>query len=457
MSLLITEAFVVGLKEALKLGVVWIVFSSYLDRTGRNHLLKFFALGLLCTTVLFGVSFLVPAGPESRQVLSTLTGYVFFLFFMASLAALFSGGPGPLGRFSGNTALGSLVLGGTVCYFAPDIIGSSLFVRELSLMRETRVGGYLSAGAGFVMVLLVLFGVFRNRTLPLGRYFGPGQFLLFLALVKFLGGGVRGFAELSLIPAVQRGVMKFVHDVVHQTFVILMVPDHPLLRVTLWDFIGVFFGSNIAIVIALLLLVSPPLAFLYDSYAAPVPVPRHLATGAERRKYRAEVMLQRLQRGLPVAAFVLVVTVSWFAGMGEQSATLFLPEPKPVVEDKGQVIIPLTDPTMDLMDGNLHKFSLLRDGNTITLLVIRKPDGKLAVCLDACEICPPEGYGLSGENVVCVYCRTPIPVDTLGRAGGCNPIPLVVEITERDIRIPVGEIEKKWLNVITGKTKEGIR
>jgi uncharacterized membrane protein len=168
-------------------------------------------------------------------------------------------------------------------------------------------------------------------------------------------------------------------------------------------------------------------------------------------------MLHRVRRGLPVAAFVLVVMVSWFAGRGEQSAMLLLPEPKPVVVDKGVVVIPLTDPTMDVMDGNLHKFSLLKDGETITLLVIKKPDGKLAVCLDACEICPPEGYGLSGKNVVCVYCRTPIPVETLGRPGGCNPIPLTAEITGRDIRIDVGEIEKKWLKVITGETKEGIR
>jgi uncharacterized membrane protein len=457
MNLLITEAFIVGLKEALKLGAVWIVFLSFLDQAGRKNLLKFFGIGLMCTTGLFGASFFVPAGPESRQLLSTLTGYVFFLFFMASLAVLFSGGPGPLRRFSGGSAPGSLVLAGTVCYFAPDIIGSSLFVRELSLMRETYVGGYLSASAGFVLVLVALFLVFRNRTIPLGRHFGLGQLLLFLALVKFLGGGVRGFAELSLIPAVQRGVMKFVHDVIHQTFVILMMPDHPLLRVTLWDFIGVFFGSNIAMFIALFLLVGPPLAFLYESYTSPVLAPQDMATGAERRKYRAKIMLHRIHRGLPVAAFVVIVMVSWFAGRGEQSATLYLPEPKPVVADKGRVIIPLTDPTMDLMDGNLHKFSLLRDGKTITLLVIKRPDGKLAAGLDACEICPPEGYGLSGENVVCVYCRTPIPVDTLGRAGGCNPIPLAVEITEGDIRIDAGEIEKKWLKVITGETKEGIR
>jgi uncharacterized membrane protein len=111
---------------------------------------------------------------------------------------------------------------------------------------------------------------------------------------------------------------------------------------------------------------------------------------------------------------------------------------------------------MDVMDGMVHKFSLLMDGETVVLLAVRKPDGKLAVCLDACEICPPDGYGQSEDEVVCIYCKTPIPIETLGRAGGCNPIPLDAEVSDVDIRIRVDEIARKWMEVTTGESKKGI-
>jgi hypothetical protein len=393
-------------------------------------------------------------------VLSKLTGYVFFLFFMASLAVLFSGRS--FAPLSGKKALGPLTALLTVIYFSPDIIGSSMFVRELSLMRDAYLPVYLSALAGFFLPLAALYfafrGAFRGRRLPIQKFFGAGQFLLFLALVKLIAGGTGGFAELSLISAVQRGVMKFVHDFVHQSFVMFMVPDHPLLKLTVWNFVAIFFGPNFAMAVALVLVLLPPAAYLYGSLTSPTDVPEgEAATGAGRRKFRAAVRAERRRKAAPVAAFMLVVAALWFSGLGERASALHVPAPKPVVEDKGMVVIPLSDPTMDLMDGRLHKFSLLKDGETIGLLVIKKPDGRLSVCLDACEICPPEGYGLSEDNVVCIYCLTPIPVHTLGRSGGCNPIPLKARVTERDIRIDAGEISLKWKDVITGKTKEGIK
>jgi hypothetical protein len=61
----------------------------------------------------------------------------------------------------------------------------------------------------------------------LGSFFALPQLLLFFAMVKLFGSGIKGITELSLIPSVQRGFMKFIHDFVHQTFVMLMVPDHP--------------------------------------------------------------------------------------------------------------------------------------------------------------------------------------------------------------------------------------
>jgi len=100
---------------------------------------------------------------------------------------------------------------------------------------------------------------------------------------------------------------------------------------------------------------------------------------------------------------------------------------------------------------------LTEEGQAIRLLIVKKPDGKLATCLDACEICPPEGYGQRAGHVVCIYCMTPIPIDTLGMSGGCNPIPIAASITEADIRIRTEDILLKWKEVKSGKSKESIK
>jgi uncharacterized membrane protein len=127
-----------------------------------------------------------------------------------------------------------------------------------------------------------------------------------------------------------------------------------------------------------------------------------------------------------------------------------------VVVDKGVVAIPLKDPTMNLMDGALHKFSLVHEAEAIGILIIKRSDNTLSVCLDACEICPSEGYGQRADHVVCLYCGTPLHIDTLGKPGGCNPIPLAVEIDGRFVRIELSEILEKWGFMKTGQIKKGI-
>ena len=178
-------------------------------------------------------------------------------------------------------------------------------------------------------------------------------------------------------------------------------------------------------------------------------------TGADRRLLRAEARRERARRSVPIVLFVLIVAMSWYVSGSEKGVSLYVPEPTPLIEDKGMVIIPLKSPGEDLMDGRIHKFSILLDEKSVRLLLVRKPGGPLAVTLDACEICPPEGYGQSGSNVLCIYCMTPIPLDTLGKPGGCNPIPLAASVTDRDVRIRMQEIRIKWNTLVDSRKKDG--
>jgi hypothetical protein len=411
MSLVIIEAAVVGIKEAAKLGIVWLVYSSFLREHNREGFLKAFYMGVALASGLALVSFFVPSTLAVKDFLARLIGYVFFLFFLGSVAALYRPAVGVNRKW--DAVLGPLAVVLTIVYFSPDIIGSTMFVREIAEMKAAYLPTYVSAATGFALALaltVLALGRFKHN---IGRFFGLGQFLLFLSVIKLLG--------------------------------------------TTWNFIGILFGSNIAIAAVLALLLAPPAMFLYHGLLAPLPEPSEAGTGAERRLLKAAARADRRRKALPVVLFICVILVFWFSGRAEDITRLYNPQPKPVVEDKGIIVIPLTDPTMDIRDGSLHKFSFYHEGESIVIMVIEKPDGKLAVCLDACEICPPEGYGLSGEEVVCIYCRTPIPTDTLGVPGGCNPIPLDVQVTDSEIRIAVKGLLEKWNDVITGKTKEAIR
>ena len=454
MSLYVAEAAVVGAKEAMKLWLLWYVMASYFGREGRPELGRYLIAGVIAASALLAASLLVQPDMSVRTFISKLTGYVFFVFFAASAPVLlmYKDLKMPRGKWVGLVVALAMAL-----YLSPDVLGSSLYLRDLSELKSQTAGVWTSASAAFALVCVVGWFALRRPSKALGEYFGLGQVLLAMAFLKFMAGGIRGFTEFSMISAVQRGVMKFVHDFVHQSLLFLMVPDHPMLKTTTWNFIGLLFGPNLSMSFALVLLVAIPIMYLYKSATEPLAVPHDAASGAERRMRRASERLSRVRLAVPVAVFLIVVASVWYTDRTESASVLYMPKPKPVIEDKGMVLIPLTDPTMDLMDGRLHKFSLALDGETLRMLVIKKYDGRLAVCLDACEVCPPEGYGQTEGHVTCVYCMTPIPIDTLGKPGGCNPIPLQASIGERDIRIDASHIRQMWAKVKSGETREAIR
>lgn len=477
-SFVVSEAFLVGFKEAVKVGIVWLVFSSYLHLKSKGHLLRPFYSGLFATLLLSAAALAVPQGLIPKELITNVIATSFAFFFLASGVALFqasgtnlllfvktnaSSGAHPslsLGETGTRTGSGIVGIGiffGTVLYFLPDGVGTVLFLKELSIMKEAPLMTHLSALIGMIPAALLFIAARRLARSPrIGSFFDLPQILLFLATVKLLAGGIKGIGEISLIPPVQRGFMKFFHDFIHQVFVMLMVPDHPLLRTTVWNFIGIFFGPNMASFVSLVMLGLLPVMFLTHSLIEPVPESGS-TKGAERRKVRYNILSDRRRKALPVSLFIVLTLVLWFSQGGESVSQLYNPKPKPVVEDKGMIVIPINDPTMNLMDGLLHKFSFAHQGEEIRLMVIKKSTNALSVCLDACEICQPDGYGQREAHVICIYCNTPIPIESLGEPGGCNPIPLAFSVDDNFVRISTEDILKKWEYVKTGKSKEGIK
>jgi uncharacterized membrane protein len=70
-----------------------------------------------------------------------------------------------------------------------------------------------------------------------------------------------------------------------------------------------------------------------------------------------------------------------------------------------------------------------------------KLGGDVKVCLDACEICGDKGYFEQGGSMVCRNCMSPIVLNSVGRSGGCNPIPLASRDSSGRIAITIAELE----------------
>ncbi len=58
-------------------------------------------------------------------------------------------------------------------------------------------------------------------------------------------------------------------------------------------------------------------------------------------------------------------------------------------------------------------------------LINRLPDRlSLAAVFDACILCGDQGYVMEGDQVICVGCGVRMFIPSIGKPGGCNPVPI---------------------------------
>ena len=456
------EAFFLGVKTG---GVLSFCLFLALSRLGGLHhgaLRKPVFAGIVFVLAGSVAAFFLPVTVEVRERVVTLTGSAFGFFYLFSLAALFQSTgidvTGPLRRLFDNFLfLSLLVFSLTVLYCIPETAGTVLYVSDLSAMAGRGALVWSAAGIGFVLAVAAVKSLGARLEPAPPKLPGLPQLLLSLALIKLVFGGVHGFTELSLIPSVKAGLMKFVHDAIHQILIMLLVPDHPVLSTTAWNAIALLFGEAAGLWLSLFLFFVPLAFFLKRHFSTEITVPGDLDTGAARRKHLRKARIDRTLKALPVAAFMVFIGMTWFSQRGESADQRYNPDPKPLIAEGAILTVPIQSPGDDLLDGRIHKYTVQAKGEDVRVLIMKKPDATLAVCLDACDICPPDGYAQGREHVICLYCNTPIPFETVGKPGGCNPIPVAALVTDKNVRIEMDEIMKKWMTMKTGSRKEGIR
>lgn len=146
--------------------------------------------------------------------------------------------------------------------------------------------------------------------------------------------------------------------------------------------------------------------------------------GVARRKIAARYRQHQQLFSLYAVTFALILAcLSYWDLVASRPPTLS-PAATVTLGDDASVHIPVNK---QLMDGKLHRYQwIASDGKVVRFFIIDRYPGqaKFGVVFDACRLCGDAGYIQQGEQVICLACGVHIFIPSIGKAGGCNPIPI---------------------------------
>lgn len=179
-----------------------------------------------------------------------------------------------------------------------------------------------------------------------------------------------------------------------------------------------FFSVAIMLLIALmrlLVLVTPGGKARSETKRQPKPIAHRKAIASYQNARRIFIVT------LLLAVIAIAAQLYWDKVASQPPR---LSEAQPVtLSDDDKVHIPLEK----VKDGKLHRFVWVADdGKAVRFFVInRYPDKlRLGVVFDACLLCGDQGYVMEGNQVICVACEVHIFIPSIGKPGGCNPVPI---------------------------------
>ncbi len=415
------EALLVTLREGIEAALVVSIIVAFLRREGLERHLR---------AVLWGIGVAVVASVAGAWALyrwavneEVFEGLLYLasaivvsslIFWMWRHAPqLAAGMKGSLGRIvERGGAIGAGVFFFTFLMVFREGIETVLFLAALSLST----GGLLAAlGAALGLGAAVVFGVLFVRgsvRVDLGRFFKITGIALAIFVVQLVVNAYHELSEAGWLPANER----------------TMAAIGPLVR-------NEFFFILAVLVLPLLLLLVPA------RRAAPAPGARDAAQARferarERRERRARVWGGALGIG------ILALLASGFV-YGRKPKALSPAVPVVAAEDGLHLAL---EP---LRDGHLHRFLVDLGGGRRTRIIAVSTgevehagaESRVAVAFDACEVCGNQGYIETSSQIECLHCQSGIYPPSIGKAGGCNPIPLAATAVGDELLVPRAALE----------------
>ena len=404
------QAFIGTLREGVEAALIVGITLAYLGKIGRPQLRKFvyFALGAAFIASI-GVAIVLSRLQWNQDIFEGWIMLAAAFFVVTMIVFMMKTGRKLKGHIEGKVGL-----------LAGENAGFGLFVFVFLMVLREGVETVLYLGAvslnttelmSFVGTLLgvivaILFGVmFVKGSLPINlqKFFRVTTVILFFVAGQLIITGLHELSENGVLPSSKRE-MAIVGPIVANDW---------------------FFFVTIFALAALMVLFEV-------KRREPAAVS---ASAAERRKAAWSIRRERLWMASVYASsflFILLVTAEFI-----YAKSLSAPSPATEVTFvNGQVFIPLAQ----VSGGDLHRFTARENGVDIRFWLYQKPDGKIATVFDACQICGGVGFYKGPNGVVCKNCAAPINPQSVGTAGGCNPIPLNATIDSDSVIIQEADI-----------------
>ncbi|KKL80356.1 hypothetical protein LCGC14_2005580 [marine sediment metagenome] len=444
----------IAFREALECSLILLVLASHPRvRQGMGSLLSGALLGILAGAAMSylpaTISFL-----HDDTLWSTFRHIAETSLFILPAVLLFIEGKNFAPPTKKDMGFSLFVLGLVITVFDARLTG--FYFHEIALIQDSPAATPALAllGAGLAFTALLAIGPLK-RLRP-ERLFTPAALVLAAATLRILTGGIEATEEVHTIEALRLGLQGFFSGVSSQIRDALMLAPHEFIETgggRVFDFLS---GQRMSTTVLVLLLTAPPVMVLMSAVSRPDPDVSGIEKAAERRLtlslFRTDIILKGAP---PLICFFLVLGALHFVTASlnplNEARPVFIEEDKEDEARAGVLIIPVSGPYGELSDGILRKFSYRYGNRVIRFMALMKPNGTLGVGLDECAVCSPpqwnekaSGYAQRGDHLVCKYCMTPIPANSVNKPGGCNPIPLPFVLVDERLEIETAELIRVW-------------
>jgi high-affinity iron transporter len=404
------QAFIVTLREGVEAALIIGITLAYLAKIERNDLRKSVYAALIAASVgSIGVAVLLSRTKWNEDIFEGWVMLAAAFFVVTMIIFMMKTGRKLKGQIEGKVGL----LAGRGSRFGlfsfvflmvlREGVETVLILSGVSL-NSTELMSFLGTLLG--VVAAVLFGVTFVKgsvRINLPKFFRVTTIILLFVAAQLIVSGLHELSENGVLPSSRRE----------------MAIIGPIVRNDLFFFITIFALAALMVLFEI-------------KRREPVPVS---ASPAERRKAMWSARRERLWMASVYASsflFILLVTAEFIYAKSVNT----LSPATPVTFVDGKATIPLSQ----VSDRDLHAFAATENGVNIRFWLYQKPDGKIATVFDACQICGPVGFHKGPNGVVCRNCAAPINSQSVGTAGGCNPIPLQATVTSDAIIITEADV-----------------
>ena len=397
------QAFIITLREGVEAALIIGITLAYLAKVGLGKLRTTVYVALIAALVTSVLVAVVLSLTQFNQ--DVFEGFVMLVaaFFVVTMV-FFMAKAGKTMKGDIESKVGGLASRGSrlgLFFFVflmvlREGVETVLILSAVSL-TSTEMTNFLGTLLG--VALAVAFGVMFVKgsvRINLQKFFKVTTVILIFVAVQLLVSGLHELSENGILPS-SRQEMSLIGPIVRSDS---------------------FFSVTILALAAVMVL------FEYRRRR-----PDQVAsTRAEGRKERWTIRRERFwMASVYVSSFVFISLITAEFIYAKTSSSQ--PSSTDVVFHDGVVTIPRSQ----LADGDLHRYTASLKGKPVRFLLFKKQDGNVAVVLDACQICGSVGFSRGRDGITCKNCAAPVNPQSMGQAGGCNPIPLQATVTPESI------------------------